>query len=90
MAVNLSEPDFLAPVAGLRLASTRAIGRRRDDLTVMALDSGATVCGVFTQNKFAAPPVAVCRTHLKQPSAGGIRGLAINAGIATPALWGKD
>ena len=43
----------------------------------------------FTQNKFAAPPVAVCRTHLKQPSAGGIRGLAINAGIANAGTLGE-
>lgn len=48
---------------------------------MMEIAPGAVVSGVFTQNRFPAPPVEVCREHL---AAGGknIRGLAINAGIA--------
>ncbi len=83
MAVNLSPPSHLQPISGLRLASVSAIKpSRRDDLTVMAFAAGTSVSAVLTQNRFAAPPVTVCRKHLEKPPAGGIRGLAINAGIA--------
>ncbi|MDR0701663.1 MAG: bifunctional glutamate N-acetyltransferase/amino-acid acetyltransferase ArgJ [Azoarcus sp.] len=83
MAVNLKapEPADLLPVAGVRLgvaeASIRHAGRR--DLTVIELSPGSRAAGVFTQNRFCAAPVAVCREHL---AAGGIRALVINTGIA--------
>ncbi|MDR1228281.1 MAG: bifunctional glutamate N-acetyltransferase/amino-acid acetyltransferase ArgJ [Azoarcus sp.] len=84
MAVNLGVPvpADLLPVAGLRLgvaeAGIRKAGRR--DLTVVELASGSRVAGVFTQNRFCAAPVAVCREHLS--AANGIRALVINTGIA--------
>ena len=83
MAVNLSETKMLPAVAGVRLASVCAKikSRKRDDLTVIKLDAGASVAGVFTQNRFAAAPVIVCREHLAD-SGGSVRGLVINAGIA--------
>lgn len=73
------------------MASTRAIkSKNRDDLTVLAIDAGATVSGVFTQNRYPAPPVQVCRTHLGVDKTNGdIRGLAINAGIANAGTLGR-
>ena len=84
MPVNLTatDPTQLLPVAGVRLGVTQAGVRKagRDDLTVLLLDAGASVGGVFTQNRFCAAPVQVCREHL----AGGapIRAIVINTGNA--------
>ena len=84
MPVNLSAPDAAAllPVAGVRIGVAEAGVRKpgRKDLTVFLLDEGATVAGVFTQNRFCAAPVQVCREHL---AAGGpVRALVINTGNA--------
>ncbi len=84
MPVNYAAPapEALFPVAGIRLGVAEAGIRKasRRDLTLIALDAGTTVAGVFTQNRFCAAPVQVCRRHL---SAGqGIRALVINTGIA--------
>ena len=84
MPVNLPLPDAAAlhPVAGMRIgvaeAGIRKVGRK--DLTVMLLDAGASVSGVFTSNRFCAAPVQVCREHLAGP--GEIRALLINTGNA--------
>lgn len=51
----------------------------RTDMLIFALQEGASVAGVFTQNAFCAAPVAVCREHLKHS---GIRLLLINSGNA--------
>src|SRR5574343_1106104 len=84
MPVNYTTPapEQLHPVAGVRLGVTEAGIRKKDrrDLTVIALDAGTTVAGVFTLNRFCAAPVQLCREHL---AAGhGIRALVINTGIA--------
>ncbi|MDQ5881129.1 MAG: glutamate N-acetyltransferase / amino-acid N-acetyltransferase [Pseudomonadota bacterium] len=84
MPVNYATPapEALFPVAGVRLGVAEAGIRKanRRDLTLIALDAGATVAGVFTENRFCAAPVQVCRRHL---SAGNeIRALVINTGIA--------
>ena len=84
MPVNYAtpSPEKLFPVSGVRLGIAEAGIRKADrrDLTLLALDSGATVAGVFTQNRFCAAPVHMCREHL---SAGNeIRALVINTGIA--------
>ncbi len=84
MAVNLSAPNpqDLHPVPGVRLGIAMAGIRKagRPDLTVITLAEGAQVAAVFTQNRFCAAPVQVCRKHL---SAGaGIRALVINTGNA--------
>lgn len=84
MPVNLSSPrpaDLLA-VPGLRLGTAEAGVRKanRKDVTVMLLDEGSSVAGVFTQNRFCAAPVQVCRAHLN--SALDIRALVINTGNA--------
>ena len=84
MPVNYSTPsaDQLFPVPGVRLGVAEAEIRKKNrrDLTLVALDAGCTVAGVFTQNRFCAAPVQLCRNHL----AGGkeIRALVINTGIA--------
>ena len=84
MPVNLPplDPAQLQPVAGVRWGITEAGVRKaqRKDLSVMLLDEGASVAGVFTENRFCAAPVQVCREHLQagQP----IRAMVINTGNA--------
>jgi glutamate N-acetyltransferase / amino-acid N-acetyltransferase len=94
MPVNLNPPDprGLFPVRGARLgtaeASIRKAGRR--DLLVIALDAGAKVAGVFTQNRFCAAPVVVARQHLSMVDPGAsIRALVVNTGCAN-AGTGKE
>jgi glutamate N-acetyltransferase/amino-acid N-acetyltransferase len=83
MPVNYATPapEQLFPVAGVRLGVTEAGIRKanRRDLTLLELAPGSRVAGVFTQNRFCAAPVLVCREHLKKE---GIRALVINTGIA--------
>ncbi|MEJ8837133.1 bifunctional glutamate N-acetyltransferase/amino-acid acetyltransferase ArgJ [Ramlibacter sp. AN1133] len=83
MAVNLSAPSAatLHPVPGVRIGVAEAGIRKADrkDLTVVLLDEGTAVGGVFTQNRFCAAPVQVCREHLL---AGDIRAIVINTGNA--------
>ena len=91
MAVNLfpPKPEQLFPIAGLRIGITEAGIRKanRKDLTVVLMDAGASVAGVFTQNRFCAAPVQICREHLA--GAEGIRAMLINTGNAN-AGTGED
>ena len=91
MAVNLSPPDpsQLYPIAGVRLGVTEAGVRKagRKDLTILLLEPGASVAGVFTQNRFCAAPVQICREHLAHGAA--VRALLINTGNAN-AGTGED
>jgi glutamate N-acetyltransferase/amino-acid N-acetyltransferase len=84
MPVNLAVPEAegLYPIAGVRIGVTEAGIRKqgRKDLSVMLLDSGASVAGVFTTNRFCAAPVQVCRDHLAQGAE--IRAILINTGNA--------
>ena len=84
MPVNLPLPDAatLYPIAGVYLGVTEAGIRKaqRKDLTVVLIDAGASVAGVFTSNRFCAAPVQVCREHLATGKA--IRALVINTGNA--------
>jgi glutamate N-acetyltransferase/amino-acid N-acetyltransferase len=90
MAVNLSAPraESLHPVPGVRIGVAEAGIRKanRKDLTVFLLDPGSSVAGVFTQNRFCAAPVQVCREHLAH---GDVRALVINTGNAN-AGTGED
>ncbi len=81
MAVNLTAPDTLMPVAGVRLAAVAAGVRKpgRDDVVVLELAPGSRVAAVFTQNAFCAAPVTVARQHL---AAAAPRYLLINSGNA--------
>ena len=91
MAVNLSAPNpaELFPIAGVRLGITEAGVRKagRKDLTVLLIEPGASVAGVFTQNRFCAAPVQICREHLAQAAA--VRAMLINTGNAN-AGTGED
>lgn len=84
MPVNYQTPapEALFPVAGVRLGVAEAGIRKanRRDLTLLALDPGCRVAGVFTENRFCAAPVQLCRRHLELGSE--IRALVINTGIA--------
>jgi glutamate N-acetyltransferase / amino-acid N-acetyltransferase len=84
MPVHLSAPDpaALLPVRGVRLGVTQAGVRKaaRKDLTVLLLEPGTSVAGVFTQNRFCAAPVQVCREHLALGQS--IQALVINTGNA--------
>ncbi|MCE1181116.1 MAG: bifunctional glutamate N-acetyltransferase/amino-acid acetyltransferase ArgJ [Rhodocyclales bacterium] len=84
MPVNYATPaaDQLLPVAGVRLGVAEAEIRKKNrrDLTLVALDTGCTVAGVFTQNRFCAAPVQLCRNHLATGKE--MRALVINTGIA--------
>jgi glutamate N-acetyltransferase / amino-acid N-acetyltransferase len=84
MSVHLSAPNpaELFPIAGVRIGVTEAGIRKanRKDLTVVLIDDGASVAGVFTQNRFCAAPVQLCREHLATGQ--GIRAMLINTGNA--------
>ena len=84
MAVNLLSPNALGlyPVAGVRIGVTEAGIRKanRKDLVVVLLEAGASVAGVFTQNRYCAAPVQICRDHLQRNI--GIRAMLINTGNA--------
>ena len=91
MAVNLMSlsQDGLYPVSGVELGVAQAGIRKanRDDVTVIKLAAGSTVCGVFTKNRYCAAPVQVCREHLMK--AHGIRALVINTGNANAGTGEK-
>jgi glutamate N-acetyltransferase / amino-acid N-acetyltransferase len=89
MPVNLPAPDpaQLYPIAGVRIGVAEAGVRKanRKDLSVVLIDEGASVSGVFTQNRFCAAPVQICREHLERAGAAagsGIRAMLINTGNA--------
>ncbi|SCK17284.1 bifunctional glutamate N-acetyltransferase/amino-acid acetyltransferase ArgJ [Vogesella sp. LIG4] len=84
MPVNLKPVDNskLAVIAGVDLAYAEAGIKKpgRKDVLVIRLDKGNTVAGVFTQNRFCAAPVQLCKQHL---DAGvQIRALVVNTGNA--------
>ena len=96
MPVHLAPPTAaqLHSVQGLRIGVAQAGIKKpgRKDLTVVLIDEGASVGGVFTQNRFCAAPVQICRRHLAATQANsnekplgvsqGIRALLINTGNA--------
>ena len=91
MPVNLvaTPAADLHPVPGVRWGIAEAGIRKasRKDLAVLLLDEGASVGAVFTQNRFCAAPVQICREHLDKTS--GIRAMLINTGNAN-AGTGQD
>ena len=84
MSVNLNAPisEELFPIAGLQIGVAEAGIRKanRKDLTVVLIEKGASVSGVFTQNRFCAAPVQICREHLSTGL--GVRAMLINTGNA--------
>jgi glutamate N-acetyltransferase/amino-acid N-acetyltransferase len=84
MPVNYTPPrsEQLLAVPGVALGAVAAGIKNwtRDDLLLIELVAGAQAAGVFTQNRFCAAPVIVCREHLAHGNA--VRALVINAGNA--------
>ena len=98
MPVNLTAPlvSSLLDIEGLRIGVAEAGIRKanRKDLTVVLMDEGTSVAGVFTQNRFCAAPVQVCTEHLAFNKnsvnvVSGIRAMVINTGNAN-AGTGED
>jgi glutamate N-acetyltransferase/amino-acid N-acetyltransferase len=91
MPVNLVAPSSheLYPVPGVRLGVAEANIRKpnRKDLLVMQFAAGSRLAGVFTQNRFCAAPVVLCKEHLS--SGDDIRALLVNTGNAN-AGTGED
>src|SRR5260221_9806788 len=86
MAVKLEPPraEDLLTISGVRLGIARAGIRKPDrkDLLVIAADEGCRVAGVFTQNRFAAAPVLICREHLARAARDSLRAVVVNTGVA--------
>jgi glutamate N-acetyltransferase/amino-acid N-acetyltransferase len=88
MPVNYTAPtpESLFPVPGIALGTAAAKIRKweRDDLVLVVAAPGAVAAGVFTQNRFCAAPVVLCRQHLETQRLRGLdfRSLIINAGNA--------
>ena len=87
MPVNLAPPAYLLPVRGIQLGTARAVkSKTRHDLAVVALPPKSVVAGVFTRNRFPAPPVQICRARLAENLP--VRALAINSGVANAGTLG--
>ncbi len=73
--------SHLYPVPGVLLGPVAAGIRKaqRLDLLLITLPPVARVGAVFTQNRFCAAPIQVCREHLRQTAP---RALIINTGCA--------
>jgi glutamate N-acetyltransferase / amino-acid N-acetyltransferase len=84
MPVNLPAPDpaSLLSVPGVELGIASAGIKKpgRKDVLVMRLAPESEVVGVFTQNRFCAAPVTLCKEHLHAEA--GIRALVVNTGNA--------
>ncbi|PKO47886.1 MAG: bifunctional ornithine acetyltransferase/N-acetylglutamate synthase [Betaproteobacteria bacterium HGW-Betaproteobacteria-22] len=91
MPVKLSAPlaSALLPVKGVELGFAQAHVRKpnRKDVLVIKLVENSRVAGVFTQNRFCAAPVILCKEFLSQKA--GIRALLVNTGCAN-AGTGED
>lgn len=81
MAVNLSAPTRLEPIAGAEWAVGEAAIKKpgRNDIALLKLCDTATVAGVFTRNAFAAAPVRLAQKNL---TTGRVRALLVNSGNA--------
>ncbi len=89
MPVNLPEidPNLLSPIQGIKLgwAESNIKQPNRKDLLVIEVADGSTVAGVFTQNRFCAAPVTLCKQHLNavnERKVESIKALVINTGNA--------
>ena len=89
MAVNLAPPNAASLLAipgvdlGVAMAGIKKPNRK--DLLVMRLAPGASVAGLFTQNRFCAAPVVLARQHIDNE----VRALVVNTGNAN-AGTGED
>jgi glutamate N-acetyltransferase/amino-acid N-acetyltransferase len=76
----------LLPVPGVTLgaAAARIKNWERNDVLLVVCEPGTVAAGVFTQNRFCAAPVVVCREHLarQRDRHAEFRALVVNAGNA--------
>ncbi len=81
MAVGLTAPGKLDPVPGIEMATSASgiKGGSALDLLLISFCEGASVAGVFTQNRYCAPPVTISRERLATKNT---RALLINSGNA--------
>jgi len=77
--------------AGFRYAAAYAGIRKvaKDDLALIVSETPASAAAVFTQNRVAAAPVELARTHLRE-SRGRVRACLVNAGNANCATRTGD
>ena len=84
MAVNFNEKNAyeLLSIDGIQVFVGQAGVKKpnHDDLTLMVLAPDNSVGAVFTQNRFCAAPVHICKQHLFDED--GVRALVINTGNA--------
>jgi len=84
MPVNLTQPNkkYILSIPGIVLGTFEAGIKysNRKDLTLILLDEGSVVVGVFTKNQFMAAPVMVAKNYLSD--GGNKRALLINTGSA--------
>ena len=84
MPVNLTQPNKknILSIPGIVLGTFEAEIKysNRKDLTLILLDEGSVVVGVFTKNQFMAAPVKVAKNYLSD--GGNKRALLINTGSA--------
>ena len=84
MPVRYTPPtaSSLLAVPGVTLGAAAGKIKKweRNDVLLVVCDPGTVAAGVFTQNRFCAAPVTVCRQHLARQS--GFRALIVNAGNA--------
>lgn len=86
MAVNLSQPESLWPVPGVRIgtACSGIKGADRDDLALVLFDTGTVMAGVYTQSAFAAPPVHLAKARQAQALAWIVNSGNANAATGQP------
>ncbi|HIO12957.1 MAG TPA: bifunctional ornithine acetyltransferase/N-acetylglutamate synthase, partial [Methylococcales bacterium] len=80
MSVGAPKFPIMHPVSGVLLGTHCAQIKQsaRDDLLVIAMDSGSTCSAVFTQNLFCAAPVVLAKQNMSESP----RWLVINSGNA--------
>lgn len=81
MAVGLTQPETLVPVAGIQLAATSCGIKKngKPDVVLIHLPETSVTAAVFTRNQFCAAPVVIAKQHLESSMP---RALLINAGNA--------
>ena len=84
VAVNLSAPQDVLDVPGIKLGSAATGLKASDDIVVAHLDPQARVAGVYTQSSFAAAPVLLARDRQENCQAWVINSGNANAATGEP------
>ncbi len=80
-------PEGFQVPAGFRWGAAEAAIKHpgRLDVGILIADRPASAAGVFTQNRFCAAPVVVCREILAAAGSGRAPGVVVNSGCANAA-----